>query len=69
MLRVHVEHDAGVDGAGVDVHADGALVPFRKVLDAMDRLRLVHRIQRSARRDELCVEEQRRGGTGNSLTA
>ena len=40
MLRVHVEHDAGVDGAGVDVHADGALVPFWKVLNAMDRLRL-----------------------------
>src|ERR1700737_3055876 len=40
LLAVYVEDDAGVDGAGVDVEADGALVPLGEVFDAVDGLGL-----------------------------
>src|SRR5688500_9555630 len=55
-LRFHVEDDAGVDGAGVDVHADGALVPLGEVADAMDGLQLVDGVERAAWDGELVVE-------------
>src|SRR5687768_17376902 len=56
VLRVHVEDHAGVDGAGVDVHAHAALVPFGEVADAVDGLGLVDGIQRTAGDGQLVVQ-------------
>src|ERR1700686_580916 len=46
-LSFEIEDDRGVDRAGVDMQADRALVPLRKILDAMDRLLLVDRVERT----------------------
>ena len=52
-LIFHIEHDARVDRTRVDVQADRALVPFRQILDAVDRLFLVDGVQRTAGNAEL----------------
>src|SRR5258708_14443173 len=43
-----VEDDAGIDRTRVNVHADGTLVPLGEVLDPVNRLRFVDRVQRTA---------------------
>src|SRR5438128_10184895 len=55
-LRLEIEHDARVDRARVDMQADGALIPLRQILDAVDRLLLVDGIERTAGHHELGTE-------------
>src|SRR5437867_11502862 len=55
-LRVEIKNDARVDRTRVNVNADRRLVPFREVLDAMDGLPLVDRIERASRDAELAPQ-------------
>src|ERR1019366_7877333 len=66
-----VEDDAGIDRTRVDVHADGALVPLGEVLDPVNRLCLVDRIQRTARDAKLRAEVLHldAGGSGETVHA
>src|SRR5204862_8102217 len=55
-LVFDIEDHARVDRTRVHVQAHSALVPLREVLDAMDGLTLVHRIQRPAGNAKLGAE-------------
>src|SRR5205807_379630 len=65
-LVFQIEHHARIDRTRVHVQADSALVPLRQILDAVDRLALVDRVQRTARnaqlRGELLHLDSRRAG-------
>src|SRR5579884_4437215 len=52
-LILDIEHDAGIDRPRIDVHAHGALVPIARILDPVDRLFLVDRVERTAGHAEL----------------